>query len=256
MNIRLIANSKGNTAAKIIQSHLEAAGINVLRGRNILEPYKGTICWGISSPERIALNRSANRYDKYEAMLLFQDAGVQIPDIFLPKDLLRKKNLNGGYILGRNFWHSQGKDIVPYNDIEEAQDRADRHDFFSVFIPTKEEYRVWVFRNQAIAFYNKQFKGDGEYQGFHRNHEEGFHFEFMNRGEFEHAAQAEKMAVKSVKAIDLDFGAVDILKGKDGKLYVLEVNTAPHIDTKKRTSGIKLAEQFKKCIDEGFPARG
>ena len=255
MNVRLIANSKGNTAAKIIQSHLEDAGIKILRGRNNLDPYKGTICWGNSSPERNALNGNANRYDKYEAMLRFQEAGVQTPEVFLPKELMKKKNLNGKHILGRNFWHKQGKDIVPYDDLEEVQIHANQHDFFSVFIPTKNEYRVWVFRDKAIAFYDKQYKGVGEYQGFHRNHDEGFRFEFMNRGEFEHAAQTEKMAVKSVKAIGLDFGAVDILKGKDDKLYVLEVNTAPHIDTKKRTSGIRLAECIKNWIDTGFPAR-
>jgi hypothetical protein len=39
-----------------------------------------------------------------------------------------------------------------------------------------------------------------------------------------------KLTADTLDALDLDFGAVDIIYGKDGELYVLEVNTAPGLD--------------------------
>ena len=37
----------------------------------------------------------------------------------------------------------------------------------------------------------------------------------------------------TIKALKLDFGAVDIIRAKNGKLYVLEVNTAPGLEERK-----------------------
>ncbi|MNV71557.1 Ribosomal protein S6--L-glutamate ligase [compost metagenome] len=37
-------------------------------------------------------------------------------------------------------------------------------------------------------------------------------------------------AVDACEVLGLDFGAVDVALGKDGKVYVFEVNTAPGIE--------------------------
>ena len=54
------------------------------------------------------------------------------------------------------------------------------------------------------------------------------------------------MGIDAVSALGLDFGAVDIIEDADGKLYVLEVNTAPGLEGQTLTL---MAEALKELID-------
>jgi hypothetical protein len=49
---------------------------------------------------------------------------------------------------------------------------------------------------------------------------------------------------KPSKHVSLDFGAVDILHGKDGHFYVLEVNTAPEVEGEGRQVIQSLADKI------------
>ena len=58
-----------------------------------------------------------------------------------------------------------------------------------------------------------------------RNHDNGFIFQIED---FDLPEDCEKQAIAAVEALDLDFGAVDVVyNGKEQKAYVLEVNSAP-----------------------------
>jgi D-alanine-D-alanine ligase-like ATP-grasp enzyme len=46
-------------------------------------------------------------------------------------------------------------------------------------------------------------------------------------------------SISAVNTLGLDFGAVDLIVAKDGRVYVLEVNTAPGIE------GITLEKYVK-----------
>ena len=46
---------------------------------------------------------------------------------------------------------------------------------------------------------------------------------------FEERKPVRRAARRAVRSLGLDFGAVDVLVDADGKVYVLEVNTAPGI---------------------------
>jgi D-alanine-D-alanine ligase-like ATP-grasp enzyme len=51
------------------------------------------------------------------------------------------------------------------------------------------------------------------------------------REDIEEPADLRDVALQAVKALDLHFGAVDIIwNKKDNKCYVLEVNTAPGVE--------------------------
>ena len=58
-------------------------------------------------------------------------------------------------------------------------------------------------------------------------------------------AEAKTQAQNAVEALGLDFGAVDIILGKNGIWYVLEVNTACGLEG---TTLEKYCEQFRKFI--------
>ena len=235
-----------NTAINVMKHHFEELGHKVVRDKNDPLGWDVGLSWGCSyQGPKPFLNANVNRFDKFNCFKEFRDAGVLCPLTFAV-DNMRNRDYNllllNLPILARKKHHTKGKDI------EVCRTRADvervlhngKHAFFSVWIPTDTEYRVWVFKNKALAVYEKQYKDEGEYEGFCRNRRFGFSFE--KRDDLRGIATIEGPCIKAVKALGMDWGAVDILKGKDRKYYVLEVNSMPHIDTIKRSSGIRLAK--------------
>lgn len=246
--IYLAGGKSSNTAINIMKQHLESLGHRVTREAKDPRGWDVTLRWGISyHGDKPALNARVNQFDKYDCFKQFRMDGVLCPVTVGMNDALyiSCRGLERGIPslpwLARKRHHVKGKDIfvcqTPY-DIEQVL-RLNEHDFFSVFIPTETEYRVWVFQDRSLAVYEKQFKGEGEYEGFMRNRRFGFKFE--KRDDLRGCEEIEEPCIKATKALGMNWGAVDILKGKDGKYYVLEINSMPHIDSVKRSSGIRLA---------------
>jgi glutathione synthase/RimK-type ligase-like ATP-grasp enzyme len=245
-----IGGVKGNTARKILLQKLKEYGIDVCTDHEIFERDRPIICWGHSSIIKPNLNGYVNASNKYEAMIRFVKAGINVPPVFdaNPFQVRTQRKIYPFPWLGRKVYHREGNDIVPVKDTDDAYDQIGKSDFFSVFIPTAKEFRIWVFQGEAFAAYRKDFKGIGEYEGFQRNHDFGFHFEKVD--ELLTYKKLTTPSIAAVAALKLDFGAVDILEGKDGKFYVLEVNSMPHIDSSKRSSGIRLAKRIAAWVEK------
>lgn len=250
--IYLAGGQGSNTAIKVITSHLEKAGHRVTRDPKDPNGWDVTVRWGRSyGYDKPALNAHVNQFDKYEAFFPMVKLDVSVPSVFSMQDFVSTlpQYLPVFPWLARKKHHVKGKDIEVIKTYKEAQaiKFAGTHDFFSVWIPTKTEYRVWVFQDQVLAVYEKTFKGEGEYEGFMRNRRFGFKFE--KRDDLRGVKSLVKNSVNAVKAVNMDFGAVDVLEGKDGKFYVLEVNSMPHIDSTERSSGIRLAAAMSKWAE-------
>jgi glutathione synthase/RimK-type ligase-like ATP-grasp enzyme len=243
-----IRGGKGsNTAIKVMMHHFDELGHKVVR--NSEDPFGVGLSWGCSyEGPKPFLNAHVNRFNKYTAFSKFRDAGVACPTTFEINSKLADIKAPFPW-LARKKQHSKGKDIVVCKNIAEACDirREGTHTFFSAYIPIDVEYRVWVFKDKAFATYEKVYKGAGEYQGFMRNRR--FGFEFSKRNNLVGNPTIEGPCIKAVKALGMDWGAVDILKGKDGKYYVLEVNSMPHISNIKRSCGVKLAAHVSKWAE-------
>lgn len=257
-SIYIAGGKANNTAINIMKYHLEQAGHRVTRDAKDLDGWDVTLRWGVSyHGDKPALNAQVNEFDKYVAFERFGIRGVPCPRIVslhdasntCGHDLYLEKVPNLPW-LARKRHHVKGKDIVVCENLLDVRNvlEAKEHDFFSVFIPTQTEYRVWVIRDQAIATYEKTFKGKGEYEGFMRNRRFGFKFE--KRDNLRGLRKLEEPCVKAVAALNMDFGGVDVILGKDGKFYVLEVNTMMHIDSVKRSSGIRLAAHISRWAEE------
>jgi len=244
--IYLRGGKANNTAINVMKHHFEELGHKVVRSKE--DPFEVGLSWGCSyNGPKPFLNANVNQFDKFNCFKEFRDAGVLCPTTFdvnsaIPMYKSEEARPEKFPWLARKLRHTKGKDIVVCKTLADAciVRRNGEHSFFSVWIPTDTEYRVWVFKNKALAVYEKQYKGDGEYEGFCRNRRFGFSFE--KRDDLRGQATIESPCIKAVKALGMDWGAVDILKGKDGKYYVLEVNSMPHIDTIRRSSGIRLAK--------------
>lgn len=120
-----------------------------------------------------------------------------------------------------------GQGIVMANSEEELVDAP----LYVQYVKKQEEYRVHVFNGEVI---HKQRKArnrdipDEDVNWQIRNHSNGFIFQLNG---FDIPEQVEEEAVKAVKALALDFGAVDVIwNAHEEKAYVLEVNTAPGLE--------------------------
>jgi len=239
----------GGSAA--IETHLVGLGLKVIRGPNIQRDVDGVVCWGVQqevlprSSKRV-LNANCNRFNKMTHLDKFIEADLLAPRPEIDASKFVPFSISGKIALARNISHQKGLDIVVCKTREELVRAMQDRDFWVEWIPTRTEYRVWVFRDKVLAVYEKQFKGEGEYKGYIRNHRFGFEFVSRNMEGIGGMRELGKCSVAAVKCLDLDFGAVDVIRGKDGKFYVLEVNTAPNIDSPERKSGVELA----RCIKE------
>ena len=249
--IRILGGNENTNAIKVLTAHLTRLEHKIVR--TLEEDHDAGFSWGHSyiGPKPF-LNAEVNQFNKFECFRKFQVNDILCPFTFPVEQGGELWDTSIGVVLpwlARKVHHMKGKDIRVCSNWEQVKKviEAKKHDFFSVFIPTETEYRVWVFQDEAFAVYEKQYKGEGEYKGYMRNLRFGFKFE--KRDDLRVSAEITVPCIKAVKALSMDFGAVDLLKGKDGKFYVLEVNSMPAIEHTQRSSGIRLANQISKWVE-------
>jgi glutathione synthase/RimK-type ligase-like ATP-grasp enzyme len=82
---------------------------------------------------------------------------------------------------------------------------------------------------------------------------------FANGFDFVHTvehADATKEAIKALDALQYDFAAIDMLRGEDGKIYILEANSAPGvIKSGAQRTLHKLVDRIEEWDRAGHPTR-
>jgi hypothetical protein len=126
--------------------------------------------------------------------------------------------------LPRRNNHVGGNDLLEEN-LREA-------DFYSKKENIVEEYRLHMFRGKSIRAGKKvqrPTRPDGRTapHAWIRSFDAGWVIQYDN---FASTKDQRALAAKALKALDLDFGAVDMGKKADGTLIVLEVNRAPGVE--------------------------
>lgn len=126
--------------------------------------------------------------------------------------------------LPRRNNHIGGNDLLDEN-LREA-------DFYSKKENIVEEYRLHMFRGKSIRAGKKvqqATRPDGRTapHAWIRSYDAGWIIRYDG---FASTKDQRKLAAAALKALDLDFGAVDMGKKADGSLIVLEVNRAPGVE--------------------------
>lgn len=157
----------------------------------------------INKKEALALARN-----KHDTLVAFMVNGLPRPNFAINPSALRRP------LLGRKFYHSKGSDIV---FIKEGQ-TIPKCDYYIEFMPVEDEFRYHIVGYQCV---NASIKYGGDKKAYCRNLETGWKFKDVKVD-----TSLYNLSLMAVKALGLDFGAVDIIISK-GKPYLLEVNTAP-----------------------------
>ncbi len=136
--------------------------------------------------------------------------------------------------------HSGGGIVIAKNilDLVEAP-------LYTLGTKHKYEYRVHVFRESVIDVQQKKrrLNWTGGDTGI-RNHSNGY---IYARADINYPVEIEQAAIKAVKILGLDFGAVDIgYRERDNKVFLFEVNTAPGL---VGTTLEKYAQAFKDYLN-------
>ena len=159
--------------------------------------------------------------NKLRELEIMKEAGVSVP-MFGERLWC---NVSGYPLLGRKFHHTQGRDIVKYDSADHHREGTQRHDYYIKFIEKKGEFRVHVLGGE-VGCITKKKRMEGENCETIWNYKKGWkQIRYRREGKYYDALA--DIGIRAVDALGYDFGAVDIIIGRDENFYALEVNSAP-----------------------------
>ncbi len=168
--------------------------------------------------------------EKLAARLKMQQEDVRIPKTFKASDVSIATINNEPELfplIARPLVHAQGKELYVVNSVADYKKLPKNIGYYSQFIPKDSEYRVHAAHGKILSVMRKPAPEDPTQVAWNRHQtEDPFTPIPWSEWNFDVCLQA----MKAIKALGLDFGAVDVI-AKDGIAYVLEVNTAPSLAT-------------------------
>lgn len=222
-----VYTSRPSKGARALAKALGGKRISVPTGVDIV--VDTVINWGDSSCPVAVLNtptaikRVANKLTAFDA---FSSANVPIPAYAKAKADVGWEGLT--VVRHKLTGHSgEGIELCDAAELPDAP-------LYVKYIPKEQEYRIHVGKKgSAFEVISSQRKArrhdipDNLVNWKVRNHANGFVFVRQNLSIPERVTRA---AVDALGASGLDFGAVDVILTKQGKAFVLEINTAPGLE--------------------------
>jgi hypothetical protein len=193
---------------------------------------------------RLVLNEAeavGRNIDKLDALRMMRRKGISIPRFYETRDL--KPDVFP--VLGRRQAHARGRNIKLLKGIRDFR-RDNASDFWVEFIPALKEYRYHVFGSRIVRV-SEKVQTPGAHKWI-RSFRRGWDFIEIKASFPETTAEA----VGAVKAIGLDWGAVDIILSEAGKPFVLEVNTGPRLNKEGRRIWVKAIKRLIREKKERF----
>lgn len=240
-----------NSASESAKALKEALNIRKIKNEN--SKFKGgedklVINWGSSRPPEAvlasnilnhpdAVRKAVNKLQSFKIL----SEWVDVPEWTESQQEASKWLAEGFIVVARTVLEGFGGEGIVL-----VENRAELPvaPLYTKYIPKTEEYRVHVFKDEAFFIQRKARKKevpDEKVNWKIRNLAGGFIFANQD---VDVPKECKEAAVKAVKSLGLDFGAVDIIWNKRRNIfYVLEINTAPGL---AGTTLEKYSEQFRK----------
>lgn len=183
--------------------------------------------WGnrieIDTNGSIVYNQSKNinnATNKKVAREIMQRAGVNVPKIVTPENITNADLP----VICRPHFHAKGKNFITLNSISEFKNHySPTRYYYSAFIDKVKEFRVHCAHSKILNFLEKPNPKNGNIAWNRAQNGEAFENVKWNDYNFNCGIEA----IKAVKALELDFGGVDVLLDRNGKAWILEINTSP-----------------------------
>jgi glutathione synthase/RimK-type ligase-like ATP-grasp enzyme len=240
--------SQSETPDRIVQRLQEEEGLEVIRNPRSTPSDYSLIRWGatrFSELDRLTdsvLNRSdaiAFNIRKDLAHKKMLEAGVSSPLMWSTFQEARRQSRELGCdFLRRKKHHTQGKDILRVKPTDHLPHNR-RHGYYTQLLEKTAEFRLHIFQDRCIGIAQKVKREGDTPNPLIWNFENGWDLVYTPREEREaaipHYREMVAESSKAVKALSLDFGAVDLIM-VGAKPYILEVNTAPKLAQTKRYS--------------------
>jgi len=259
MRVRLLPYKMGSESAKLLARGLGYKRIFAKGSRFIQRRGDIIINWGCSStdnqsiilPTASVLNKFSSikaASNKLTTLNLFNTSGISCPTYTIHHSDAKTWIEQGHIVYCRKTLTGKGGyGIVIANTIEELVDAP----LYTKGVKAGFEYRVHVFNGEVIDYVKKGRKRleEGEERPSHliRNYTKGWIF--IREG-IELPEMVKQESIRAVKALGLDFGAVDIAQVKNSEdVVVYEVNTAPGL---QGTTLEKYIEAIQKYINGGY----
>jgi hypothetical protein len=215
---------------------------------------RGVVNYGYGGPSNLpTLNGRAGTFNKLRELELLRAKGVAtVPFSRSPMDLAAP-------VMGRSLHHTRGNDIIVYRTRPDGRILRPqrRHDFYTQLIDKQREFRIWSFRRTVIGCYEKILSYPAKLgrRGRSReiwNYRNGYAYIFRRPEEI--PDQLKELARLAVDAVGLDYGAVDMLTDRQGRGYVLEINSAPGVEG-PRQGMTSLVNHIERWARNGFKRR-
>ena len=233
--IYLVPYNMGSNSCKLLKEALEQRGIKTLRiphdSPRDVKPEHLMINWG-SSAAHCDLNKAtsvkaaSNKLNTFEQLSI---GNVYIPEWTTSSEVAQGWFDDGERVVCRTILNSHsGRGIVLSS--KEDQVELVTAPLYVKYKKKRKEFRVHVCDGLVIDVVQKKKRSDFEEEvnPFIRNHSNGWVF---CREDITEPEELRSIAVSAVSALELDFGAVDIIWNEhENKCYVLEINTAPGLE--------------------------
>lgn len=225
-----------STGARLLATALHAIRVRTESRTYVPRRDDCVINWGNSGaarwPRAVNVlnhhNHVAVAADKLRTFQAFSREGVPCPEWSTDITVARRWIENEGKAVCRRLLRaSEGRGITVASTLRELVNAP----LYVKFFPKETEFRVHVFRGEVIDVTQKRLR-NGERNRpnrnpYIRNSENGWVFTHQN---VHLSQQAREAAIRAVRSVGLDFGAVDLAVNRRGTVAVFEVNTAPGIE--------------------------
>lgn len=232
MRVRIQPYRAGSRSARALSEATGIRRVRLVRTRFRPRPGDRILNWGsnnvmfncdyINHPYRVA-----DATDKVVAYSIMEAAGVCVPPHTTSREQAEEWAEEGAVVLARTLTRANGgRGIVQCEDPDDVPNAP----LYTKYIPKYDEYRVHVFGGEVIDIQQKRRRHDYDQpiDSRVRNATGGWVF---CRGDVEAPDNVMEEAQRAVRALRLDFGAVDIgFTRRSGRATVYEVNCAPGLE--------------------------
>jgi hypothetical protein len=175
----------------------------------------------------------ANITNKRRSRELFIDQGVSCPKMVTDNNVTS----NDLPIIARPFVHSKGRNFIVLNTIAEFNRHYNpSRYYYSAFVDKDSEFRIHTAHGKVLAVMQKNAV-EGSI-AWNRAVTDSEPFDYVPWSAVDERGLKPILieAIKAVKAVGADFGGVDVIV-KEGTPYVLEVNSAPTLNSSDYVAG-------------------